>query len=112
VSFDLVVWAMDGDASADDVGAAYELCQQGEHDNGGRDPRIAAFHEELTSAYPVRNKAWTNAPHVASDHVEMKVADDAADEVLLEIERLAGVHRLLLLDPQGGTVYRPEAAAR
>jgi hypothetical protein len=112
VSFDLVVWAMDGGATADDVGAAYELCQQGEHEDGARDPRIAAFHTELTSAYPDGNGAWAQLPHVASDHVEMHVADDATDEVLLEIERLAGVHRLLLWDPQGGTVYRPEAAAR
>ena len=111
MSFDLVVWAMDAQASADDVGAAYDLCRQGEHDTAERDPRIAAFHAELASAYPERDGAWANPPHVATDHVEMNLTDDADDKVLLEIERLAGAHDLLLLDPQGGTVYRPATAA-
>ena len=54
VSFDLVVWALDADATAEDVGAAYELCRQGEHVDGGPDPRIAAFYAAITSAYPDR----------------------------------------------------------
>jgi hypothetical protein len=123
VSFDLVVWAMEADASPDDVGAAYDLCRQGEHVDGDRDPRVAAFHRELTSAYPDGSDGsngpggssyspWAVRPlHVASDHVELNLADDAADEVLLAIERLAAAHGLFLLDPQGDTVYPPRAAA-
>jgi hypothetical protein len=42
----------------------------------------------------------------------MNLADDADDGVLLEIERLAGAHGLLLLDPQGATVYPPKAEVR
>jgi hypothetical protein len=115
-TFDLVVWALDADATAEDVGAAYELCRQGEHVDGAPDPRIAAFYAALTSAYPDTNgptdTPWAVWPlHVAPDHVEMNLADDAADEVLLEIERLAAAHGLLLLDPQGGTVYPPKVDA-
>jgi hypothetical protein len=117
VSFDLVVWAMDAGATADDVGAAYELCRQGEHVDGDRDPRVAAFHRELTSVWSDADgpgySPWAVRPlHVAGDHVELNLTDDAADEVLLEIERLAGEHGLFLLDPQGDTVYPPRATAR
>ena len=116
-TFDLVVWALDADATAEDVGAAFELCRQGEHVDGGPDPRIAAFYAALTSVYPDTNgptdTPWAVWPlHLAPDHVEMNLADDADDGVLLEIERLAGAHGLLLLDPQRATVYPPKAEVR
>lgn len=109
MSFDLLVWALDADATAEDVGAAYELCRQGEHDNAAPHPRIAAFHAALTSAHPHTDRTpWAAWPlHVAADHVEMNLTDDADDEVLLDIERLAAANGLLLLDPQGDTVYAP-----
>jgi len=116
VSFDLVVWAMDSDASADDVGAAFELCQQGEHEAGEPHPRITGFYTGITAAYPdhggpaavVPHSPWEVTPlHVATDHVEMKLSDVCADDVLLAVERLAAENGLLLFDPQGGTVYPP-----
>ncbi|SDY56476.1 hypothetical protein SAMN05444365_102664 [Micromonospora pattaloongensis] len=117
MSFDLVVWAMDHGSTSADVQAAHELCRQGEHVDGEPDRRIAAFYTELTAAYPDRGPAagapespWAVDPlHVATDHVEMRLRPACADEVLLTIERLAGEHGLLLLDPQDGSVYPPPA---
>ena len=113
-SFDLLVWALDADATADDVGAAYELCRQGEHEDGPPDPRIAGFHAALTSTHPHSDGTpWAVWPlHVAADHVEMNLADHADDQVLLDIERLAAEYGLLLLDPQGDTVYPPKVESR
>jgi hypothetical protein len=113
VSFDLVVWAMDPDASAEDVGAAFELCRQGEHVDGAPHPRIADFYAAMTAVYPdgdQHGSPWAATPlHVATDHVEMRLDEDCPDEVLLTVEKLAGKHGLMLLDPQGGTVYPPGA---
>ncbi|GIF50928.1 hypothetical protein DFJ67_3736 [Asanoa ferruginea] len=113
VSFDLVVWAMDPDASADDVGAAFELCRQGEHVDGAPHRKIAEFYAAMTAVYPDRDtngSPWAVTPlHVATDHVEMKLDEECPDEVLLTVEELAGKHGLMLFDPQGGTVYPPGA---
>lgn len=118
MSFDLVVWALDGATSAD-VQAAHELCRQGEHDDGQPDPRIAAFYAELTAYYPDQGSAvhsedspWASTPlHTGVDHLEMKLSHSCDDEVLLAIERLAGEHNLILLDPQEGSVYAPPVVA-
>ncbi|MEV1287243.1 hypothetical protein [Micromonospora sp. NPDC049679] len=115
MSFDLVVWSMDSGSTSADVRAAHELCRQGEHVEGQPDRRIAAFYADLAGRYPDRGPAmqseqspWAAAPlHVATDHVEMHLRPACADEVLLTIERLAGEHNLLLLDPQDGSVYPP-----
>ncbi|GAA1875524.1 hypothetical protein GCM10009687_49470 [Asanoa iriomotensis] len=104
---------MEPGASADDVGAAFELCRQGEHVAGRPHPRIADFYAAITAAYPDRRtdgSPWAATPlHVATDHVEMKLDEDCPDEVLLAVEELAGKHGLMLFDPQGGTVYPPGA---
>jgi hypothetical protein len=112
VSFDLTVWALRDGTSTADVQAAHERCRRGEHATGGRQPRITAFYRELTAAYPDRQTGgespWAVSPlHVAGDHVEMRLHASCDDEVLLTIERLAGEHGLLLLDPQHGAVYPP-----
>jgi hypothetical protein len=116
VSFDLVVWALDGDATPADVRAAHELCREGEHTEGDVDRRIRGFYGELTARYPdrlaVADSPWTDAPlHVATDHVLMCLSDSCADAVLEAIERLAGEHNLMLLDLQDGTVYPPPSRA-
>src|SRR5687768_9678144 len=63
VSFDLVVWALDGGATAADVRAAHELCREGEHAEGEVDRRIGGFYAELTAHYPdkeaVADSPWT-----------------------------------------------------
>ncbi len=111
VSFDLVVWALDNGATAADVRAAHELCRQGEHVNGVPEPRITSFYRAVTAEYPDRASPaspWEVSPlHVATDHLEMNLTESCADEVLLAIERLAAEHRLLLFDPQDGSVYPP-----
>jgi hypothetical protein len=112
VSFDLVVWALDGGATPADVRAAHELCREGEHAEGEVDRRIRGFYGELTAHYPDRlrlpNSPWAEAPlHVATDHVLMRLNESCADAVLEAIEHLAGEHGLMLLDLQDGTVYPP-----
>lgn len=80
-------------------------------------PRITSFYRAVTHAYPDRaagpaNSAspWQVSPlHVGVDHVEMRLTESCADEVLLTIERLAAEHGLLLFDPQDGSVYPPPA---
>ena len=115
VSFDLVVWAMEAGGTPDDVRAANDLCRQGEHLDGAADGRVDAFYAALTARYPDRGPAatadgtpWADAPlHVATDHVQMRLDEPCADEVLETIEQLAGQHGLMLLDLQDGSVYPP-----
>ena len=81
---------------------------------GKPDPRVVLFHRAVTAAYPDRAPApaspWEVVPlHVATDHVEMNLSESCADQVLLDIERLAAEHRLTLFDPQDGSVYPPPA---
>lgn len=113
VSFDLIVWALGHGASPIDVRAAHDRCRQGHHVNAALEPRISSFYRAVTAHYPdrpARGTPWVNPLHVAADHVEMNLDESCADEVLLDIERLAGVHGLLLLDPQDGSVYPPPTA--
>lgn len=116
VSFDLVVFTLEAGASRADIRAAHELCRQGQHVAGVPGPRITSFYRAVTHAYPDRPAGpaspWQVSPlHVATDHVEMRLTESCADEVLLTIERLAAEHGLLLFDPQDGSVYPPPAPA-
>jgi hypothetical protein len=112
VSFDLVVWALPDRAAAADVRAAFQRCRQGQHVHGAPNPRAVAFYRSLTARYPDRVAApaspWEVVPlHTAPDHVEMNLSESCEDRVLLDIERLAAEHGLLLFDPQDGSVYPP-----
>jgi hypothetical protein len=112
VSFDLVVWALEDGATSADVHAAHELCRQGEHVDGAAEPRVVRFYRAVTASYPDRSPApaspWEVVPlHAATDHVWMRLSESCADQVLLDIERLAAEHGLFLLDPQDGSVYPP-----
>lgn len=111
VSFDLIVWALGRGATAEDVRAAHGRCRQGDHADGAPEPRISSFYRAITADYPDRpgpGTPWLVTPlHVAADHVEMNLSESCADEVLLDIERLAAAHGLALLDPQDGSVYPP-----
>ncbi|GAB3153799.1 hypothetical protein GCM10027290_47270 [Micromonospora sonneratiae] len=111
MTFDLVVWALENGASAADVQAAHELCRQGEHVEGVPDPRLVAFYRAVTARYPDRGPSpaspWAAPLHCTTDHVEMKLTETCPDQVLLDIEQLAGSHGLLLFDPQDGSVYPP-----
>lgn len=114
VSFDLVVFTLDAGASPAEIRAAYGHCRQGRHVKGAPGPRIISFYRAITAYYPDRpagaGSPWQVSPlHVAMDHVEMRLTESCADEVLLTIERLAAEHGLLLLDPQDGSVYPPPA---
>ncbi|MEE6260848.1 hypothetical protein [Plantactinospora sonchi] len=111
MTFDLSVWALGHGVSAADVRAAHNRCRQGVHVAGAPEPRILSFYRAVTAGYPDRpgtRTPWAVTPlHVAADHVEMNLDESCPDQVLLDIERLAGEHGLLLLDPQDGSVYPP-----
>lgn len=114
VSFDLVVFTPDAGASSADIRAAHEQCRRGEHTSGAPQAQITSFYRAITADYPdhpgAAGSPWQVSPlHVATDHIEMRLLETCADEVLLTIERLAAEHGLVLFDPQDGSVYPPPA---
>ncbi|MGN9777774.1 hypothetical protein ACTMS0_18720 [Micromonospora sp. H33] len=116
MSFDLSVWALADGATPEDVRAAVQRCRQGRHTDRQPDPRVVAFYRAITSAYPDRpagaDTPWAVAPlHAAGDHVELNLHPTCEDQVLLDIERLAGENGLMLFDAQDGSVYPPPARA-
>ena len=114
VSFDLSVWALPGGARDEDVRAGVQRCRQGQHLDRHPDPRLVGFYRAITAAYPDRHPGpdtpWAVTPlHAAHDHIELNLHPTCEDQVLLDIERLAGEHDLMLYDAQDGTVYPPPA---
>ncbi len=115
VSFDLSVWALPNGATPEQVRAAVQQCRDGRHGEQHPDPRLVAFYRAITATYPDRparpGTPWEVAPlHTAADHIEMKLHPTCPDQVLLDIERLAGEHDLMLFD--GSSVYPPPARVR
>ncbi|MFC0005786.1 hypothetical protein [Micromonospora siamensis] len=114
MSFDLSVWALPDGATGADVRAAVQRCREGRHGDRHPDPRVVGFYRAITTNYPDRaagpGTPWEVAPlHAAADHVEMNLDPACADQVLLDIERLAAEHGLMLFDAQDGSVYPPPA---
>ena len=113
MSFDLSVWAVADGASPADVRAAVERCRHGQHVERYPDPRIVAFYRAITGKYPDRpapGSPWEVTPlHAYPDHVAMHLHQTCEDQVLLDIERLAGEYDLMLFDPQDGSIYPPPA---
>ncbi|MFJ8577456.1 hypothetical protein [Micromonospora sp. NPDC093277] len=112
MSFDLSVWALPTGATPDQVRAAVQRCREGRHREQQPDPRLVAFYRAITGSYPDRpagpGTPWEVAPlHTACDHIEMNLVPTCEDQVLLDIERLAATHDLMLFDAQDGTVYPP-----
>ena len=111
---------MDSAAAPDAVRAANERCARGDHPQRPADPRVVAFYDALTADYPDRGPAanlpgspWAGTPlHAAADHIQMQLDENCPDQVLEQIERLAGQFNLELLDLQDGTVYPPQIEAR
>ncbi|GGL87228.1 MULTISPECIES: hypothetical protein [Micromonospora] len=112
MSFDLSVWALWDGATPADVRGAVQRCRQGQHVERYPDPRVVGFYRAITARYPDRppvpGTPWEVVPlHAANDHIEMKLFPNCPDQVLLDIERLAGEHALMLFDVQDGSVYPP-----
>ncbi|WP_320065133.1 hypothetical protein [Micromonospora sp. RTGN7] len=117
MSFDLSVWALPDGATPADVRTAVQQCRQGQHGERYPDPRVVGFYRAITGRYPDRparpDSPWEVAPlHATSDHIEMNLNPACADQVLLDIERLAGEFDLMLFDFQDGSVYPPPARVR
>ncbi|MEU5939429.1 hypothetical protein ABZ807_09580 [Micromonospora sp. NPDC047548] len=112
MSFDLSVWALPDGATPEDVRVAVRRCREGRHDDRHPDRRVVAFYRAIIASYPDRpagpGTPWEVAPlHAAGDHVELNLVPTCEDQVLLDIERLAGEHDLMLFDAQDGSVYPP-----
>ena len=116
VSFDLSVWALPNGATPEQVRAAVQQCREGWHGKQQPDPRLVAFYRAITASYPDGptrpGTPWEAPLHTAADHIEMNLNPTCPDQVLLDIERLAGEHDLMLFDAQDGSVYPPPARVR
>ena len=107
MSFDLSVWALPAQGHARGrAGRGRSGAAQGRHADRDPDPRVVRLlrgaHRRISRpARPGRARRWAVTPlHAAADHVEMNLDATCADQVLLDIERLAGEHGLMLLDPR------------
>ncbi|TDB80666.1 MULTISPECIES: hypothetical protein [unclassified Micromonospora] len=113
MSFDLSVWALPAEATPEDVRAAVRQCREGvRHGDRHPDPRLVAFYRAITATYPDRparvGTPWATLPlHTANDHIELYLVPTCEDQVLLDIERLAGECDLMIFDAQDGSVYPP-----
>ncbi|MGC4805275.1 hypothetical protein [Micromonospora sp. DT233] len=117
MSFDLSVWALPDGATPADVRAAVQRCRQGQHSERYPDRRVVGFYRAITASYPDRpagpGTPWEVAPlHATADHIEMNLNPACEDQVLLDIERLAGEYDLMLFDYQDGSVYPPPTRVR
>ena len=84
-----------GRGDARGLRTAVNGCRQGRRVDRYPDPRVVSFYRAITASYPDRhpgpNTPWAVAPlHAAHDHVELNLHPTCADQVLLDIERLAG----------------------
>ena len=74
---------------------------------------VAKFYDEIVALYPTDRWAedeppiWAGAPHRSDRIVMLDYSWSAPDGLLDDIQRLAGVHELVLYDPQGPDVHLP-----
>ncbi|WP_238014831.1 hypothetical protein KZZ52_34260 [Dactylosporangium sp. AC04546] len=119
MSFDLVVLAMNPDATASEARAMAESCEyeSRRHPEGDMDPRIAAFYVELTQQLPDRppysdDAPWSSMPlTLGIDHVVMYMGTGTVSTPAIDLVRsLAQEHRLVIYDGQGDNVYLPDGS--
>ncbi|SNT51362.1 hypothetical protein SAMN05421812_1089 [Asanoa hainanensis] len=115
MSFDLVVVAIDPNASDEQVRAMVRRCDSGSHVEGELDDRIVGFYESLRSHYPDfppydEDSPWMSTPlDVGIDHVSMQLSySQRSDPALSLIDELARRYGLMIYDPQGDEVTRPD----
>jgi hypothetical protein len=74
---------------------------------------VARFYDEIVALYPIDTWAedetptWAEAPHRSDRVVMLDYSWSAPSAFLDDIQRLAGVHELVLYDPQGPDVHLP-----
>jgi hypothetical protein len=80
---------------------------------------ISEAAEELRQLYPDDDSSlveedcpWSDRGDQTDRLLVLTMRWSAADEVLFEIERLAGEHDLVLYDPQGPEIYLPRETVR
>jgi hypothetical protein len=115
-SLDLTFLAMAPDASDDEIRVrALRFAAGRDRPAGDLDVRVAAFYEVLRDKYPdsglgagSEETPWASSPLVVGiDHVTINLRHDRAGDVIDTILELAAIHRLVVLDPQDGTITRP-----
>jgi hypothetical protein len=116
VSFDLVVLAIEPDASDEDVAVRVERCRGMSHPEGDLDERIVAFYEQLRERFPDfppygESCPWMSMPlGLGIDHVSMNMTyGERGSLAMAYILELAGRYGLTVYDPQFDEVFRPNA---
>lgn len=120
MSFDLFVCDPTGPTTDDEIRALYEATAAEDYEAPDADdsPRIAKFLAALSARFPaledlgddaVDTSPWATTPERGDRWIAMCLTWSAGDDVIEWIANLAEEHGLVLLDPQDGTVYRPEA---
>lgn len=114
MGFDLMVLAMNADATASDARVMAARCQRDDHVEAELDCRIVGFYRELTERFPdhsptPEDSPWAGTPlGTGVDHVSMCLRWGTVSDMAIQlIQRLAQRHGLVLYDPQGDDVYPP-----
>ncbi|WP_328452296.1 MULTISPECIES: hypothetical protein [unclassified Amycolatopsis] len=114
MSFDLAVWRES--TVAEEAALKYAALTSPEPVVIPVHPQAVAFHRELTARYPdladvpaaeLGSCPWSSGLTVAGDGVVMSLSWSAPDTVVGYVQELAERYRMVLYDPQDGTVYPP-----
>ncbi|MBL0888464.1 hypothetical protein [Myceligenerans indicum] len=123
MSYDLAVFAIDGDDKAvrDRIDEIFEFLEDEaadeEDDLSCSDPRIAAFHAEITTTHPddegmdddkFEESPWSSAPvEYGQDWMYLCMAYSRAEEMHALVARLAAKHGLIFYDIPDDKMHRP-----
>lgn len=116
MSFDLAVWFEDRPITALEAASRFLDWCEGDGEPGEPRPEVAAFLAELTARFPdltadnYASSPWSAPLTVGEDVVLASAVFPRAAEVCRAVLELAGRHRLVVFDPQSGTVLNPPPA--
>lgn len=123
MSYDLAVFAVDGDGKAvrERIDAIFDSLEDGTEeemdDPSYSDPRIAAFHAEITTIHPDDDEMnddelgaspWSASPIAyGPDWIYLCMVYSRADEMHALVTRLAAKHGLTFYDIPEDEMHRP-----
>jgi hypothetical protein len=117
LSYDLAVWYEPSGITAAQAARTYAQLVEGEFGTAANpaEPRIQAFHRELTARYPETHSLpadegspWSVQLTVTNTAVLMAMVWSRVAEVDPYVRTLADQHGLVLFDPQRQAIHHPE----